>query len=119
MRYKGKETDISEIGRALNVRTVFEGSVRKADDTVRITAQLINVQNQAHLWSENYERELRNIFAIQREIAEHVAGALKIRLAGLNTVDEGERIELSRSPHLGERLVESAGAAWRARRRRA
>ena len=67
--FKGKNEDISEIGRKLKVATVLEGSVRKAGNRLRITAQLVNVADGYHLWSERYDREIEDVFAIQDEIA--------------------------------------------------
>ncbi|HXV08517.1 MAG TPA: adenylate/guanylate cyclase domain-containing protein [Burkholderiales bacterium] len=78
--YKGTQKKIAEIAAELDVGTVLEGSVRKAGDQVRVTAQLIDATNQAHLWSQDYDRELRDIFSVQREIAQHVADALARRL---------------------------------------
>jgi class 3 adenylate cyclase/TolB-like protein/Flp pilus assembly protein TadD len=80
MKYKGTNQDIAEIGRALQVGTILEGSVRTAGNQVRITAQLIDVANQAHLWSEDYDRALEDVFAIQSDIARQVADALQITL---------------------------------------
>ncbi len=80
MKYKGTNQDIAEIGRALQVGTILEGSVRKAGNQVRITAQLIDVASQAHLWSEDYDRALKDVFAIQSDIAKQVAEALQITL---------------------------------------
>jgi tetratricopeptide (TPR) repeat protein len=80
MKYKGTKEDIAEIGRALQVGTILEGSVRKAGNQVRITAQLIDVPSQAHLWSEDYDRSLADVFAIQSDIAKQVAEALQITL---------------------------------------
>jgi class 3 adenylate cyclase/TolB-like protein/Flp pilus assembly protein TadD len=80
MKYKGTNQDIAEIGRALQVGTILEGSVRKAGNQVRIAAQLIDVASQAHLWSEDYDRALQDIFAIQSDIAWQVAEALQITL---------------------------------------
>jgi class 3 adenylate cyclase len=76
MKYKGTNQDIAEIGRALQVGTILEGSVRKAGNQVRITAQLIDVASQAHVWSEDYDRALEDIFAIQSDIAKQAAEAL-------------------------------------------
>lgn len=78
--FKGKPTTIGEIGRALNVANVLEGSVRKSGDRVRITAQLIRVRDDSHLWSQTYDRELTDIFAVQDEIAAAVVHALKPKL---------------------------------------
>ena len=79
-QFKGKNLDVSDIGRQLNVDNVLEGSVRKSGNRLRITAQLINVKDGFHLWSETYERELTDIFAIQDEIAAAIAGALELEL---------------------------------------
>jgi adenylate cyclase len=89
MKYKGTNQDVAEIGGALQVGTILEGSVRKAGDQVRIAAQLIDVKSQAHLWSEDYDRGFADIFAVQAEIAQRVAGALQITLLA----DERAQIE--------------------------
>ena len=78
--FKGKSEDIKEIGEQLQVTTVLEGSVAKAGDRVRITAQLINVEDGYHLWSEAYDRELKDVFAVRSEVAETVAKALRVTL---------------------------------------
>jgi TolB-like protein/Tfp pilus assembly protein PilF len=80
--YKGKDVTIREIGRALGVAHVLEGSVRKAGDQVRVTAQLIDARSDTHLWSETYDRKLENIFAVQDEIAAAVVDELKLKLFG-------------------------------------
>jgi len=80
--FKGKEIDIREIGKKLNVATVLEGGVRKAGNKLRITAQLINVGDGFHLWSESYDKQLTDIFAIQDEIALMIADKLKLTLLG-------------------------------------
>jgi serine/threonine protein kinase/tetratricopeptide (TPR) repeat protein len=77
---KGKTEDIREIGRRLNASIVLEGSVRKEGDDLRITVQLINVADGYHIWSDRYDRELKDVFAIQAEIAHNVARALQITL---------------------------------------
>jgi len=74
--YKGKDVQIAEVARELNVRHVLEGSVRKSGNQLRITAQLIDARDSSHLWSETYDRNLDNIFAIQDEIATRIAAAL-------------------------------------------
>ena len=79
-QFRGKNLDVSDIGKQLNVETVLEGSVRKSGNRLRITAQLINVKDGFHLWSETYERELTDIFVIQDEIAAAIAGALELEL---------------------------------------
>jgi adenylate cyclase len=78
--FKVKAEDIRTIGRKLGVATVLEGSVRKAEGRLRITAQLINTEDGCHLWTERYDRELKDIFAIQDEIARSIAATLKIAL---------------------------------------
>ena len=70
MQYKKTEKGIAEIGRELGVGTILEGSVRKAGERLRITAQLIDVASQAHLWSEDYDRDLTDVFAIQSDVAQ-------------------------------------------------
>jgi TolB-like protein len=75
--FKGKDTPIPEIARQLGVRHVLEGSVRKQGQRVRITAQLIEAGNDAHLWSQTYERELVDIFRVQEEIARAITSALE------------------------------------------
>jgi adenylate cyclase len=80
--FKGKETDVSEIGRKLNVSTVLEGSVRKAGNRLRITAQLVNVADGFEIWSERYDRELKDVFDIQDEISLAIVEVLKVKLLG-------------------------------------
>ncbi len=80
--FKGKSTDIREIGKRLNVETILEGSVRKAGTKLRITSQLINVSTGYHLWSERYDRDLKDIFAIQDEISLSIVDKLKVKLFG-------------------------------------
>ncbi len=78
--FKGGSYDVRKIGRKLDVRTVLEGSVRKSGSRVRITAQLINVIDGYHLWSERYDRELKDIFKIQDEISLAITNTLKVKL---------------------------------------
>ena len=78
--FKGKNVDVPTIGRKLGVKTILEGSVRKTANRVRITAQLVDVGSDSHLWSETYERELQDIFAVQDEIARMVAAKLEVSL---------------------------------------
>ncbi len=78
--FKGKAADIREIGRKLNVQTVLEGSIRKIDNQLRVTAQLINISDGFHLWSETYNRELKDVFNIWDEIALTIADKLKLTL---------------------------------------
>ena len=81
-QYRGTSKSVAQIRSELNVGTVLEGSVRKAGRRLRITLQLIDTRSQAHLWSENYDRDLEDVFAIQSEVAEKTAGALRIHLVG-------------------------------------
>ena len=78
--FKGGSYDAREVGKKLSVKTVLEGSVRKSEDRLRITVQLINVMDGYHLWSERYDRELKDIFEIQEEISLAIVGALKVKL---------------------------------------
>ena len=78
-QFKGKNLDIADVGRQLQVNHVLEGSVRKAGDTLRITAQLIKVEDGFHLWSETFDRKLEDVFAIQDEIAAAIAQELRTR----------------------------------------
>jgi serine/threonine protein kinase len=80
--FKGKNTPVSEIAKALNVKTIMEGSVRKSGNRVRITAQVINAADGYHLWSERYDREMQDIFDVQDEITLAVVDALKVKLFG-------------------------------------
>jgi adenylate cyclase len=80
--FKGKNTDVRTIAHQLGVRNVLEGSVRWAGTRVRITAQLIEAEQGYHLWSQTFDREIEDIFAIQSEIAVAIADALKLRLGG-------------------------------------
>jgi TolB-like protein len=80
--HKGRHEHIREIGKDLEVSTILEGSVRKAGTRLRITAQLIQVDGGHHLWSEVYEREMEDVFAIQDEITRSVVEALRVELLG-------------------------------------
>lgn len=83
--FKGKNQDITEIGKKLNVETILEGSVRKSGKRIRITAQLINVEDGFHLWSDTYDRDLTDIFVIQDEISAAIVDALRIHLTDSET----------------------------------
>ena len=78
--YKGRPISVAQVGRELGVRYVIEGSVRKVDNRVRITAQLIDAATNAHVWADRYDRDLTNIFAVQDEITREVVEALRHRL---------------------------------------
>jgi hypothetical protein len=79
-RLKGKDLDVRRIADALGVTNVLEGSVRKAGNRIRVTAQLITAADSTHLWSERYDRELANVFVLQDEIAQAIAAALQLFL---------------------------------------
>ena len=79
--FKGKNEDIGEIGKKLKVSTVLEGSVRKMGSKLRITAQLVNVADGYHLWSERYDRDMEDVFAIQDEISQAIVKALRVILS--------------------------------------
>ncbi len=89
-QFKDRDSNVKKVGAELDVKTVLEGSVRKSGDRLRITAQLINVEDGFHLWSEKYDRDLEDIFAIQDEISLAIVDKLKVRLLG------GERKTLVR-----------------------
>jgi len=80
MQYKGAKKPLPEIARALKVDAVVEGSVLRAGERVRITAQLIEARTDRHLWAESYERDLRDILSLQREVARAIAGEIRIKL---------------------------------------
>jgi TolB-like protein len=89
-QFKDRDSNVKKVGAELDVKTVLEGSVRKSGERLRITAQLINVEDGFHLWSEKYDRKLEDIFAIQDEISLAIVDKLKVRLLG------GERKALVR-----------------------
>jgi Tfp pilus assembly protein PilF len=89
MRYKKTEKTVKEIGREMEVGSVLEGSFRKAGNRIRVTTQLIDVAGDKHLWAQNYDRNLDDIFAVQSDVARQVAEALRVRILS----PEKERIE--------------------------
>ena len=89
MGYKGTTKKVKEIGKELEVGSVLEGSLRKAGNSIRVTTQLIDVAGDRHLWAQNYDRELDNVFAVQSDIAQRVADALKVKIL----TPEKKRIE--------------------------
>ena len=90
MAYRNKEKKAAEIGGELSVGSLVEGSVRKAGNKIRVTAQLIDVRTEGHLWSSRYDSELQDIFAVQSDMAEKITAALKLRLI------EGEKEKIGR-----------------------
>ena len=116
MKYKNADLNINEIGRELDVGTILEGSVRKAPEKARVTVQLIDVETQEHLWAEEYDRELKDIFKMQSDIALKIATELKIQLGtternqiektGTNSA-EAYRLYLLGKQQLNQRTGES------------
>jgi TolB-like protein/class 3 adenylate cyclase/Tfp pilus assembly protein PilF len=100
MKYKGTSKSIAEIGRDLNVGSVLEGSVRKAGDKIRITIQFVETSNEEPRWSQVYDREIRDIFAIQSDIAQKVAEALREQVLG-----GGTRVEEAKSTSSPEAYI--------------
>ena len=95
--FRDTKVNVGEIGKLLNVRTLLEGSVRKIGNRIRLTAQLINIEDGFHIWSQTYDRELTDIFAIQDEVANHIATALVESFAGLSTTLVGRTDSLAAS----------------------
>src|SRR2546421_11477997 len=81
MPYRGKEKNVREIGKALGVSAILEGSVRKSGNRVRVNVQLINAENDAHIWSDVYDRDLTDVFAIQTDLAKKIADELHAKLS--------------------------------------
>ena len=105
--YKGSAVDVKQVGRELGVRYVLEGSVRKAGNRVRITAQLIEAESGAHVWAERYDRALDDIFAVQDEMTLSVVGAIEPSLRQA----EIERVKRKRPENLDAYDLVYAGAA--------
>jgi TolB-like protein/tetratricopeptide (TPR) repeat protein len=106
--FKGKDVDLGTVAHKLNVAAVLEGSVRRSANTVRITAQLTDAGTGFHLWSQTYDRNLGDVLALQTEIADAVAGALRVTLLG----DAAARIELggTRNPAALDLYLRATGA---------
>ncbi len=81
-KYKSAPDDLREIAQQLGVANILEGSVQKANDQVRVTVQLINAMNDSHLWAETYDRKLIDVFAVESDIAQKIAGSLEAKLTG-------------------------------------
>jgi len=96
MQYKNTDKNIKDIGRELDVTSILEGSIRKEENDIRVTAQLINVEDGFNLWSEIYDRKLDRIFAIQNDIAENIVSALKQKL----TPEEKQRLQKKTTENL-------------------
>ncbi len=96
MQYKNTQKNVRQIGEELDVATILEGELQRAGDRIRINAQLIDAEGEGHLWSEQYDRDLTDIFAIQSDVAQRIAEALKATL----TPSEEERIVLKPTDNL-------------------
>lgn len=92
MPYRETQSNAREIGKALGVGTILEGSVRRVGNRVRVNVQLINVENDQHIWAEDYDRELTDVFAIQSDLAQKIAGELRAKLSPT------ERAQIERKP---------------------
>src|SRR5438046_5943170 len=92
MQYRGKATNLREIGKALGVSTILEGSVRRSGNKVRVNVQLINAENDEHIWAEDYDRDLTDVFAIQTDLAKKITGELQAKLS------PAEKAQMTRKP---------------------
>src|SRR6266513_2562787 len=92
MPYRGKASNLREIGKALGVGTILEGSVRRIGNRVRVNVQLINAENDEHIWAEDYDRELTDVFAIQTDLAQKIATELRAKLS------PAEKAQITRKP---------------------
>src|SRR5437773_5641885 len=92
MPYRGKASNRREIGKALGVATILEGSVRRIGNRVRVNVQLINAENDEHIWAEDYDRDLTDVFAIQTDLAKKITGELQAKLS------PAEKAQMERKP---------------------
>src|SRR5205809_2603892 len=92
MPYRGKASNVREIGKALGVSTILEGSVRRIGNRVRVNVQLINAENDEHIWAEDYDRDLTDVFAIQTDLAKKISGELQAKLS------PAEKAQMERKP---------------------
>lgn len=103
--FKGRDADVREIGKTLGVGAILEGSVRKWENRVRVTAQLVTAEDGYHLWSDSYERELEDVFSIQDEIARSIVRALEVHLGP----GEGEAVRPRRTEDLDAYILHLKG----------
>src|SRR5262249_19868876 len=90
--YRGKTSNVRDIGKALGVATILEGSVRRSGNRVRVNVQLINADTDEHIWAEDYDRELTDVFAIQTDLAQKIANELRAKLS------PSEKSQIERKP---------------------
>jgi len=107
--FKGKPVNIQQVGQELGVRYVLEGSVRRAADRVRITAQLIDAKSGAHAWAERYDRDLKDVFGVQDEITEHIASALQVKLTGEERALATAEKAPAKNPEASEKIMRAMG----------
>src|SRR5258708_23872658 len=91
MHYKGSQTPLNQIGQELGVQYVVEGSVRREFDRVRISAQLIQIKDQTHVWARQYDRELKDLLAVQAEMALEIAGEIQLTYGVHHKLRAGDR----------------------------
>jgi TolB-like protein len=106
--YRNKQVDTKQIGRELGVRYVLEGSVRRSGDQLRVTAELIDAETDAHLWAERFDRETGDLFALQSEITRQIARALNLELIGAEAARPTER------PDALDYILRGRAAYWQA-----
>src|SRR6059036_3540416 len=92
MPYRGKASNVREIGKTLGVSTILEGSVRRVGNRVRVNVQLINTANDEHMWAEDYDRDLTDVFAIQTDLSQKIANELRAKLS------PSEKAQMTRKP---------------------
>jgi TolB-like protein/Tfp pilus assembly protein PilF len=105
LQYKKPQKKLAEIGQDLGAGTILEGSVRKAGNKIRVAVQLIEVNEDKHLWAQNYDRELQDVFAVQSDIASNVAGVLRAKLLP----EEADRIQRKPTDSMGAYLLYLTG----------
>jgi adenylate cyclase len=107
--FKGKPVNVKQVCQELGVRYVLEGSVRRAADRVRITAQLIDAKSGAHAWAERYDRDLRDVFGVQDEITEHIVSALQVKLTGEESALAAAEKAPAQNPEASEKIMRAMG----------
>ena len=105
MGYRGRQKNVREIGKALGVSTILEGSVRKAGNRVRVNVQLIDARNDEHIWAQDYDRDLTDVFAIQTDLAQKIAQELQAKLS------PSEKVQMTRKPRKMAKLISLRASA--------